>query len=203
MLYTVRFGQFKLIGGDAMGEQRVVGFYLAGDLIGLDAVATGRHQFRVMALENSEVCEIPFSEITRTMTVDPAIQRAFLQQLSNALNNEYCRSALLSRASLDERFAQFLVSLGARYAHLGYSDKSFRLSMSRGDIGNYIGTTVESVSRLIGRFNAQGAASIKGRTVEILDRAYLEALAYGGEQVGRPGALACEKRPPPSAVQRI
>lgn len=187
MLYVVRYGQFKLVGGDAMGEPRVVGFHLAGDLVGLDAVASGRHQFRVMALENSEVCEIPFNDITRMMTVEPAIQRQFLQQMSNALINEYCRSALLSRASLDERFAQFLVSLGGRYAHLGYSDKSFRLCMSRGDIGSYIGTTVESVSRLIARFNAHGAALIKGRVVEIIDRPYLDALAYGGDQVGRPG----------------
>jgi CRP/FNR family transcriptional regulator len=182
MLYAIRFGQFKLIGGDLVGEQRVAGFHMAGDLVGLDAIATGQHQFRLMALENSEVCEIPFAAIARVMSVEPAIQRQFLQTMSNALNNEYSRSFLLSRTSLDERFAHFLLSLGEKYARLGYSDKSYRLSMARGDIGSYLGTTVESVSRLIARFNAQGAVSINGRTVELRDRAYLHALMRGDDQ---------------------
>lgn len=181
MLYVIRFGQFKLIVGDLIGEQRVAGFHMAGDLVGLDAIATGQHNFRLMALEDSEVCEIPFAAIAKMMGAEPAIQRQFLQAMSGALNNEYMRSFLLTTSSLDERFASFLLKLGEKYGRLGYSDKSFRLSMSRGDIGSYLGTTVESVSRLIARFNAQGAVSIRGRMVELRDRPYLQALSCGDE----------------------
>lgn len=170
MLYAVRFGQFKLIRLDAIGGQRVAQFYMPGDLIGLDAIATGRHNFRLIALENSEVCEIPFAGIASMMATEPTIQRLFLQSMSGALNDQYGRSSLLVLPSLDQRFASFLLQLAQRFSRLGYSDKSFRLSMTRGDIGSYLGTTVESISRLISRFNAQGAVSITGRTVELLDR---------------------------------
>jgi CRP/FNR family transcriptional regulator len=188
MLYVIRFGQFKLIVGDLIGEQRVAGFHMAGDLVGLDAIATGQHNFRLMALEDSEVFEIPFTAIANMMGAEPAIQRQFLQAMSEALNNEYWRSFELASSSLDERFASFLLKLGEKYARLGYSDKSFRLSMSRGDIGSYLGTTIESVSRLIARFNAQDAVSISGRMVELHDRPYLQALACRDEHsVGSAG----------------
>jgi CRP/FNR family transcriptional regulator len=173
MLHAVRFGQFKLVRSDASGEQRVAQFHMQGDLIGLDAIATGRHNFRLMALENSEVCEIPYAGIAKMMATQPTMQRYFLQSMSVALNDQYGRSSLLSLPSLDERFASFLLQLSERYGRLGYSDRSFRLGMTRGDIGSYLGTTVESVSRVISRFNAQGAVSISGRTVELRNRAYL------------------------------
>lgn len=191
MLYAVRFGQFKLIRGDQLGQQHVAGFHMAGDLVGLDGIATGQHDFRLMALENSEVCAIPFAALASVMGVEPAIQRKFLQTMSAALIEEHDHSILLSTTSLDERFATFLMRYGEKYARLGYSDKSFRLSMSRGDIGSYIGTTVESVSRLIARFNAQGAVSIDGRAVTLHDRDYLHALRAGGAPaLGRAEALA-------------
>lgn len=174
MLYVVRFGQFKVIGGDLISETRVAGFHMAGDLMGLDAIETGQHQFRLVALENSEVCEIPYAAIVKMMSVEPPTQRQLLHAMSEALNNEFDRSFLLATMSLDARFASFLLSLGGKYARQGYSDKSFRLGMTRSDIGSYLGTTVESVSRLINRFNAQGAVSISGRSVELLDRPYLQ-----------------------------
>lgn len=180
MLHTVRYGQFKLIGEDLAGLPRVAGFYMAGDLMGLDAIATGSHCFRLMALENSEVCEIPFAPLASMMSVEPAILRQFLQSMSESLNNEYSRS-FLATTSLDERFANFLLRLGEKYGRLGYSDKAFRLAMSRSDIGSYLGTTVESISRLITRFNAQGAVSISGRLVELRDRPYLKAMTCGSE----------------------
>lgn len=181
-IYVIRFGQFKLIGGDRLGQQRVAGFHMAGDVVGFDGIAIGRHRFRMMALENSEVCEIPFAAVARVMSVEPVIQRKLLQMLSTAFVDEHEHSRLLSTSSLDQRFANFLLNYGARYSRLGYSDKSFRLSMSRGDIGSYLGTTIESVSRLIARFNAQGAVSIIGRDATLLDPDYLRALTSGDDQ---------------------
>jgi CRP/FNR family transcriptional regulator len=190
ILYAIRYGQFKAIGGGLPGEQRAAGFHMAGELVGLDAIATGQHQFRTMALENSEVCEIDFAALTRLMSVEPAIQRQFLQAMSEALVREFVRSASLATMSLDQRFARFLVNLGERYARLGYSDNAFRLSMSRGDIGSYLGSTNESVSRLIARFNANGSILISGREVGLLDRPYLRALADGHGDAFRFGDAA-------------
>lgn len=175
-LFAVRFGQFKSTKANSLGEHSVAQFYMAGDLLGLDAIGTGRHNFRLTALENSEVCEISYAAITKTMATQPQFMRDFLQSMSTAMNDQADHSAVLAKASLDERFASFLLRLGARYERLGYSSRSFRLCMTRGEIGSYLGTTVESVSRLISRFNAQHAVSIMGRTVEIHDRDYLVSL---------------------------
>ena len=185
MLYAIRYGQFKSIGGGLPGEQRAAGFYMAGEVVGFDAIATGQHQFRMMALESSEVCEIDFTALTRLMGAEPAIQSQFLKAMSGALVSQFVRSASLANMSLDQRFARFLVSLGERFARLGYSGNAFRLSMSRGDIGSYLGSTNESVSRLIARFNASGSISISGREVGLIDHSYLHALANGrGNAIG-------------------
>lgn len=190
MLYAIRYGQFKVIGDGLPGEQRAAGFHMAGELVGFDAIATGQHQFRMMALESSEVCEIDFAALTRLMSAEPAIQSRFLQAMSGALVSEFVRSASLASMSLDQRFARFLVSLGERFARLGYSGNAFRLGMSRGDIGSYLGSTNESVSRLIARFNANGSISISGREVGLIDRPYLHALANGEGDAFRAGAGA-------------
>lgn len=178
-LFAVRFGQFKQTQRNAIGGIYVARFCMGGDLIGLDAIATGRHHYRVTALENSEVCEISFTAITRMMATHPPVLAKFLQSMSTALNDQTEHSAALSRPSTDERFASFLLELGAKYERLGYSGKAFRLAMTRADIGSYLGITVESVSRLISRFNAHSAVSISGRTVEIYDRDYLHCLLAG------------------------
>lgn len=183
-LYVVRSGHFKMISGD-LNRQRVVGLHMTGDMLGLDAIATGRHTVRLVALDDCEVWEIPFAEIVKAMIVEPALQRHFLGAMSEALNNEYIRSSLLLITSLDERFASFLLELGDKYGRIGYSHKSYRLLMSRSDIGSYLGTTIESISRLIARFNARGAVLISGRTVELLDRPYLEAVKCGDHHAGK------------------
>ena len=182
MLYAIRYGQFKLIGAGRTGEIRVAGFHMAGDLVGMDGIALGHHSFRMMALENSEVCEIPYAALARVMSVEPTMQREFLRAMSTAIFAEHEHSRMLSVSSLDERFANFLMNYGASYSRLGYSDKAFRLSMSRGDLGSYLGTTVESISRLIKRFNAQGSVSITGREVRLHDVNYLRALSAGDDK---------------------
>ncbi|MFL6706619.1 MAG: helix-turn-helix domain-containing protein [Massilia sp.] len=176
MLYVVRFGQFKVLNRDPTGMLRVMKFYMAGDVIGMDAIASGSHTVRVMALENSEVCEISYLHLRRAMSEEPQFVERFLRTMSSALVDRYERSSLLSLASLDERFASFLLDLSEKYGRQGYSSRAFRLSMSRSDIGSYLGTTVETVSRLIARFNAQHGVSINGRLVEVIDRKRLQAV---------------------------
>lgn len=180
MLYLVRIGQFKLISGK-LNEERVAGFSMAGDVLGLDAIATGEQNFHVKALEDSEVYEIPFARIGDAIGAEPAIRLEFLRIMSEALINEYRQSSLLATGSLEVRFAAFLIWLGQKHARRGCSSRAYLLNMSRQDIGSYLGTTLESISRLIGRFNAQGKVMIKGRAVELLDLPFLQAMADGNE----------------------
>lgn len=188
MLYVVRFGQFKVLSRDPTGTLRVVKFYMQGDVIGMDAIANGFYTVRVMALENSEVCEISYLHLRRAMTAEPELGERFLRTMSQALVDRYERSSILSLGSLDERFTSFLLDLSEKYRRQGYSSRSFRLSMSRSDIGSYLGTTVETVSRLIARFNTQHGVSISGRLVEVIDRDRLLAVL---ESDAMPRMLPC------------
>lgn len=181
-LYIVRSGQFKLTLEDGAGQRRVAEFYMPGDVMGLDAIANGQHNYELVALEGSEVCEIPFDRIVSMMGVEPAIQRQFLKIMSVSLNNAFNRSFLVA-TSLEERFSSFLLRLAEKHGRLGYSSKSFRLGMPRGDIGSYLGTSLESISRLVARFNARGAVAINGRMVELLDGGYLRAVTSRNDQV--------------------
>lgn len=199
-LYIVRFGQFKLLGEDLSGEQRVAGFYMAGDVMGMDAIATGQHQYRIMALENSEVCEIPFGHATDMMSAQPAFQRRLFQAMSESLNSHCCRSIMLAKTPVDARFANFLLTMSMKFGNLGYSDRLFRLSMSRGDIGSYLGTTIETVSRLISRLNAHGAVSILGRMVELRDQCYLKRLVSRSDETETPLVVAKIDLPVPAAA---
>lgn len=176
-LFYVRFGEFKLTRRNSVGEPYVAQFYMAGDLIGLDAIATGRHGYKLTALENSEVCEISFAAMKKIMSSEPKLLSRFLKAMSASLNDQADHCSVLARPSLDGRFAGFLLEMSSRYERLGYSNKSFRLSMTRADIGSYLGTSIESVSRVIARFNAQQSVLIQGRQVEIRDYDYLTSKA--------------------------
>jgi CRP/FNR family transcriptional regulator len=188
MLYIVRFGQLKMLRRDPSGVLHVVKFYMPGDIIGMDAIATGLHCVRVMALETSEVCEISYCHLKQAMADAPQFTDRFVKTMSRALADDHERSCLLSLPNLDERFASFLLDLSNKYERQGYSGRSFRLSMTRGDIGSYLGTTVETVSRLIARFNAHHGVSITGRLVELHDREKLLALLDG---TAVPQLLSC------------
>lgn len=182
MFYAVRFGQFKMYATDPMGQQRLIGFHMPGDLIGLDAIATGKHQFRAVALEDSEVCEISYAALEAAMTSATELQRKFIQMISQSVVGAVPATTFMPTMRCDQRFAHFLLDLAARYAALGYSGKSFRLSMSRGDISCYLGITAESVSRLIARFKRNGWIRVNHRYVDITDRAGLETLLFPGSE---------------------
>jgi CRP/FNR family transcriptional regulator, anaerobic regulatory protein len=183
-LYQVRYGQFKVFARDPMGEQRVIGFRMAGDLIGLDAIATGLHQFGAVALEDSEVCEISYAALESAMTASPTVRRQFIQYLEHAAIMDATTATFMSTMRCEQRLGYFLLNLSSRYAELGYSNKSFRLSMSRADIGSYLGITPESVSRLIGRFKRNGWISVSHRNVEIADRDRLHMLLRTDPGIG-------------------
>jgi CRP/FNR family transcriptional regulator len=151
---------------------------MPGDWIGLNAIATGRHEFGVLALEDSEVLEIPFSLGAEMTPSQSTKQQQILKVVSQALNSK-CNESMDVRVSLDCRFARFLLKLGEKYSQLGYSHKTFRLSMTRSDIGNFLGSTCESMSRVVARFNASAIVTIRGRNVEVHDWKALEDLSNG------------------------
>jgi CRP/FNR family transcriptional regulator len=181
-LYAIRYGHFKTYQVNAAGEQQITGFQMAGELLGMDAISGDRHHCDAVALEDSEVCEIPFADLEELFSHVPALLRHFHRIMSQEITREQNVMLLLGNMRAEQRFAVFLVNLSARYAARGYSSTQFQLRMSREDIGNYLGLTIESVSRLLSRFKKQGLVSVDRREVTLLEPALLKAMAAGTEQ---------------------
>jgi len=180
-LFAIRFGHFKTYQVNAAGGQQVTGFQMAGELLGMDAISGERHQCDAVALDDSEVCEIPFDALEGLFGQVPALLRHFHRILSGEITREQNVMLLLGSMRAEQRFAVFLTNLAARYAARGLSPTRFDLRMSREDIGNYLGLTIESVSRLLARFKKMGLLGVDKRAVTVLDAARLQALAAGLE----------------------
>ena len=181
-LYAIRFGHFKTYQVNPAGEQQITGFQMAGELLGMDAISGDRHHCDAVALEDTEVCEIPFAGLEDLFGHVPTLLRHFHRIMSQEITREQNVMLLLGNMRAEQRFAVFLVNLSSRYAARGYSATSFQLRMSREDIGNYLGLTIESISRLLSRFKKQGLLTIDKREVTLLQPARLRAMAAGTEQ---------------------
>jgi len=178
-LYAVRFGHFKTVQVSQRGDQQIGGFHMAGDLLGMEAIGSGQHTVDAVALEDSEVCEIPFARLQELVMQVPVLLQQFHRTMSREIQREQSVMLFLSHMRAEQRLALFLLNLSGRYVQRGLSSTSFQLRMSREDIGGYLGLTVESVSRQLARLRADGVIALSNRDLRILDTARLEALASG------------------------
>jgi CRP/FNR family transcriptional regulator len=180
-LYAIRLGHFKTFQVSHSGEQHVTGFQMAGELLGMDAISTEHHHCDAMALEDSEVCEIPFARLEELFGTIPSLLHHFHRMMSQEITREQNVMLLLGNMRAEQRFAAFLINLSSRYEARGYSSTTFQLRMSREEIGNYLGLTIESISRLLSRLKKQGLLRVANREIELLDITRMRALAAGTE----------------------
>jgi CRP/FNR family transcriptional regulator len=178
-LYAVRFGHFKTYQINASGKQQITGFQMAGDLLGLDAIGASRYQNEAVALEDSEVCEIPFAGLDTLFGHAPGLLHNFHKMMSQEITREQNVMLLLGTMRAERRFAIFLDNLSSHYMRRGRCANTFQLRMSREDIGNYLGLTNESISRLFLRFKQHGWIKADKREVHLLEPDVLKALASG------------------------
>jgi len=176
-IYAVRSGSLKTSVLTEDGREQVTGFFLPGEIVGLDAIGTGAHTCVARALETTSVCEIPYDELETIGARIPSLPRQLLRIMSREMHHDQLLLLLLGKHSADERLAAFLFSLSQRFGLRGYSPNEFNLSMSRNDIGNYLGLAVETVSRLFSRLQEDGILAVRSRHVQLLDLARLQALA--------------------------
>lgn len=179
-LYAIRLGSFKSSLHTADGREQVTGFHLPGELLGLDAIGGGRHGSDAVALEDSELCVVPWDRLEELANEFPRIGRNFHRVMSRELASGQGIMLLLGRMSAEERLAAFLLNLSQRWAALGYSASEFVLRMSRDDIGNYLGLKIETVSRMFSKLREKGLIEAHQRDVRILDAAGLERLVSTG-----------------------
>jgi CRP/FNR family transcriptional regulator len=181
MLYAIRLGHFKTYQVNSNGSQQITGFQMAGELLGMDAIGTGRHQCEAVALEDSEVCEIPFSQLEELFHDMPVLLRQFHRIMSKEISREQGVMLTLNSMSAQQKLAAFLVNLSSRYAARGYSASRFQLRMTREEIGNYLGLAVESVSRLLSTLKKNGVIDVNHRDLELINLPELRSIALGAD----------------------
>lgn len=172
-LYAVRSGAFKSVGVSRNGDEKVTGLHLPGEVMGLDAIDAGNHSYNSVALEDSEVCVIPYTKLTALAQRMPDLQTRLLRTLSSDISRDHGLMLLLGSMTAEQRIAAFLLSLSRRYEKLGYAASRFNLRMTREDIGSYLGLTLETVSRLMSRFQRDGLIAAHQREIELKDVAGL------------------------------
>lgn len=175
-VYGIRFGSLKTQLEDSTGHVQITGFLLPGEIIGLDGLVDNRHVSHAVALEDSEVCVIRIDDMDDLTRHFPVLQHQFRKLMSKEISRSHQMVRALGSLRSEQRLAAFLLNLSQRLANLGYSPNEFLLRMSREEIGNYLGLTLETVSRLFSRFARDGLIKINQREVRILDLPALKQL---------------------------
>jgi len=173
-VYAIRVGTVKTYTITNEGEEQITGFYFPGELVGMSGFDNNEYPVSAKILETTTVCEIPFERLDELSGQLPELRRQLLRTMSKEIREEQQMMLLLSKKNAEERVATFLVKLSMRFKARGYSETSFRLSMSRNEIGNYLGLAVETVSRIFTRFQKSELLQVEGKEVHIedLDKLY-------------------------------
>lgn len=174
-LYAIRSGSFKTQVLHEDGREQVTGFQMTGEIIGMDAISTDVHTCDAVAMESSEVCELPFNQLEAMSRELPSLQRHLHKIMSREIVRDQGIMLLLGSMRAEERLAAFLLNLSQRLAARGFSPTQFQLRMSRQEIGSYLGLKLETVSRAFSHFQDEGLISVKVRSIEILDLTRLQA----------------------------
>ena len=175
-LYALRTGFFKTVLSSENGQDLVTGFHMSGELLGLDAICDDSHCCNAIALEDSEICEIPYSALQSLCREIPALQHHFHKIMSREIVRDHDLMALLSSMNADERIAAFLINLSQRFEARGYSPVQFQLRMTRGEIGSYLGLKLETVSRTLSKLQEEGTIGVKNKHLTLNDMPRLKQI---------------------------
>ncbi len=168
-LFAVRLGCIKTYRVTEDGKEQITGLYFPGEVFGMDGIGKGRYTNSAVALETTSVCELPFDQLEKLSSAIPQLQRHVFRIMGNEIAQDQQLITLLSKNTAEERLAALLISISTRFAERKQSSLRFRLPMSRGDIGNYLGLTVETVSRVLGKMQKSDILHVDNKEVEILD----------------------------------
>lgn len=189
-IFAVRAGTVKTRTFDKEGREQVLGFYLPGEMVGLNAIYPERFPCDAVALDTAYFCRFSFPAMSALASRLPAVQQHLFRLLSKELGTA---SQLAGDHSADERVAAFLVDLAGRYEARGFSGTRLHFSMSRSDIANYLRMAAETVSRVLARFRTRRLLALEGRELELLDPRQLREIGRSllqEESCPRPPATA-------------
>ncbi|MDC7717411.1 MULTISPECIES: fumarate/nitrate reduction transcriptional regulator Fnr [Vogesella] len=181
-LYAVRTGYFKTCVSSQDGREQVTGFHMSGELMGLDGISSNLHGCDAIALEDSEVCELPFNRMETLGRDIPSLQHHFFRLMSREIVRDQSVMLLLGNMKAEERLAAFLLNLSQRLSARGFAANDFILRMSREEIGSFLGLKLETVSRTLSKFQQQGWLVVDHKHIQLVKPEELKQLVAGCSQ---------------------
>jgi CRP/FNR family transcriptional regulator, anaerobic regulatory protein len=182
-IYIVRTGAFKAETLDQNGVSQIVGFPMRGDLLGADGLGDGQFCANVYALEDSDVIVLAISRLAELAANYPGFEQVIYRCIARALVREQSQVWALGSQCASARLAQFFKQLSQHYAKAGYSPNEFVLRMTRTELANYLGLTVETISRTLTTMQSAGAIEVKQRQLKIVDFDRLAVFGKSGDRV--------------------
>ena len=180
-VYSVWTGFFKTCVASKDGREQVTGFQMGGEMIGLDGIGAFRHEVDAVALEDSQVCMMPFSDLEMLAREVPTLQQQLLRAMSREIVRSHGVMMLLGSMYAEERLAAFLLNLTTRLQARGFSASTVVLRMSREEIGSYLGLKLETVSRTFSKFQANGLLFVRHRQIRVTDPVGLQQILEGAD----------------------
>lgn len=181
-IFLIQSGSVKTSMLSHGGDVQVLRFALPGELLGVNAIATVRHPSDAVALETTQLCELAFAQLETLAQTQPDVQHRLLRLLSDEIARDERLLAMLGHQKAEVRLSDCLLDFHRRCLRPGQTGTPFRLPMSRQDIADYLGLSLETVSRLLSRFQKAGLLHVQGRQVRLLDVARLQS-------IGNPAAV--------------
>lgn len=176
-IFAIRSGAVKTYTVTSKGEEQIIGFHLASEVIGLASYESQTYPMTASAIESTTLCEIPLSSLDKLADQLADLRKHLMRIMSTEIRHDQNMMILLGKKNADERVASFLMDISLRQAHRGLSAARFRLPMSRIDVSNYLGLAVETVSRVFTRFQKNKIIRTNNKEIELLDIDLLSELS--------------------------
>ncbi len=175
-IYAVKLGFFKTEVLSEDGRHQVTSFYMTGEVLGMDGISAETHHCDAIALEDSEVCLIPFHELETISVKVPTLQRHLHRVMSREIVRDQGMMMMLGAMHAEERVIAFLLNLSQRYAARGYAARDFNLRMTREEIGSYLGLKLETVSRTFSHLQEEGLLQVEKKHIRLVDTVRLKKM---------------------------
>ena len=182
-VYPVHLGFFKTRVTADDGREQITGFPMPGDVLGFDAISTGAFQCDAIALEDAQVCVVPFERLETLSREFDTLQRQLHRVLSREIVRDQGMMMLLGTMRAEQRVATLLLSLSRRFEQRGFSPSDFNLRMTREEIGNFLGLKLETVSRALSRLQEEGVITVDGRRLRIGNASRLHEIVGAGSSI--------------------
>ncbi|MBT7543455.1 MAG: fumarate/nitrate reduction transcriptional regulator Fnr [Gammaproteobacteria bacterium] len=176
-IFAVKSGSIKTFTTAKNGDEQILGFHLPGELLGLDGLDNMIHSCSASTLEPTSICELPITDLNILCVKMPDLQKQLLNLISNVISSDHDMLLMMAKCDSQQKFARFIISLTKRYIDRGIAPDQYKLIMTKTDIGNYLGVSKETISRLIKKFYEQDVISIKNNLISILNKKKLYEIA--------------------------